>query len=199
MPKRFADKKRAPKQQATRFESLVFVDDLEVWVIRKNIKNANLRIKNQSARIEFSCPIYFPQEEIIKFIRQKRPWIDKSIARIKTSPSYLAESATTEEKKLWRDLVSSLTPGLIAKWEPIIGVKAGPLAFRNMKSRWGSCQPATGRICINTRLALYPPDCLEYVVVHELCHLIERGHGPKFKALLDKHLPNWRDSKAKLK
>ena len=54
-----------------------------------------------------------------------------------------------------------------------------------MTSRWGSCQPATGRICINVRLALYPPECLEYVVVHELCHLRERGHGPAFQALMD--------------
>ena len=51
-------------------------------------------------------------------------------------------------------------------------MKAQKLAYRNMKSRWGSCQPSTGRICINVRLALYPPECLEYVVVHELCHLL---------------------------
>lgn len=199
MPKYPIKRRHIPKEQSTRIESLIFIDDLEVWVIRKNIKSANLRIKSQNARIEFSCPIYYPESEIIQFIRKKRAWIDKSITHIKATPSYLAESATDEEKKLWRDLVSSLVPSLIAKWEPIIGVKAGALAFRNMTSRWGSCQPATGRICINTRLALYPPDCLEYVVVHELCHLIERGHGPKFKALLDKHLPNWRESKAKLK
>ena len=65
-----------------------------------------------------------------------------------------------------------------------MGVKAGRLAYRNMTSRWGSCQPATGRICINVRLALYPPECLEYVVVHELCHLRERGHGQRFKDCL---------------
>ena len=62
----------------------------------------------------------------------------------------------------------------------ILGVRAGKLAYRNMKSRWGSCQPSTGRICINVRLALYPPECLEYVVVHELCHLLVHGHGPGF-------------------
>ena len=76
--------------------------------------------------------------------------------------------------------------GVRARWWRSVGayhgVKAGKLAYRNMTSRWGSCQPATGRICINVRLALYPPGCLEYVVVHELCHLLERGHGSRFKA-----------------
>ena len=58
---------------------------------------------------------------------------------------------------------------------------------------------ATGRICINVRLALYPPECLEYVVVHELCHLLERGHGSRFKALMDAFMPDWRDRRAKLR
>ena len=72
-------------------------------------------------------------------------------------------------------------------------VKAGKIAYRNMTSRWGSCQPSTGRICINVRLALYPPECLEYVVVHELCHLLERGHGPRFHALMDTFMPDWKE------
>mgnify|MGYP001318615938 CR=1 FL=1 len=75
-------------------------------------------------------------------------------------------------------------------------VRSGKIAYRNMTSRWGSCQPSTGRICINIRLALYPPQCLELIVVHELCHLLESGHGPKFKQLMDLFLPDWRDRQA---
>ena len=73
-----------------------------------------------------------------------------------------------------------------------MGVRAGKLAYRNMTSRWGSCQPSTGRICINVRLALYPPECLEYVVVHELCHMLEPNHGAGFKALMTKVMPDWK-------
>ena len=76
---------------------------------------------------------------------------------------------------------------------------AGSLAYRNMRSRWGSCQPETGRICINTRLALYPPECLEYVVVHELAHLLEANHGPAFYAILDRALPTWKSARDKLR
>ncbi|MFR1639341.1 MAG: M48 family metallopeptidase [Eggerthellaceae bacterium] len=79
------------------------------------------------------------------------------------------------------------------------GREGRQLAYRNTTSRWGSCQPATGRICINVRLALYPPECLEYVVVHELCHLLERGHGPRFKELMDAFMPDWRERRAKLR
>ena len=109
-----------------------------------------------------------------------------------------AERASKPEIEQWRALVKAFVPPLVAKWEPIMGVKAGELAYRNMKSRWGSCQPSTGRICINIRLALFPPECLEYVVVHELCHLLEPGHGPRFKALMDAFIPNWREAKKKL-
>jgi hypothetical protein len=95
--------------------------------------------------------------------------------------------------------VSACVPPLVEAWEPILGVHAQNLVYRNMKSRWGSCQPATGRICINTRLALYPPECLEYVVVHELCHLLVSGHGPEFHALMTSVMPDWKARRARLR
>ena len=106
---------------------------------------------------------------------------------------------TQAELAEWRAVVEAFTPALIEKWAPIIGVRPGKLAYRNMVSRWGSCNVKTGRICINVQLAAHPPECLEYVVVHELCHLREANHGPRFKALLDRYLPHWRQAEAKLK
>ncbi len=110
-----------------------------------------------------------------------------------------ANAPTQEELAEWRAIVEAFTPVLIEKWAPIIGVRPGKLAYRNMVSRWGSCNVKTGRICINVQLAAHPPECLEYVVVHELCHLREANHGPRFKALLDRYLPDWRQAEAKLK
>jgi len=109
-----------------------------------------------------------------------------------------AQDATPDEVAQWRAIVEAATPVLVKHWEPLLGVHVQKLAYRNMTSRWGSCQPATGRVCINVRLALFPPECLEYVVVHELCHLIERGHGPRFKVLLNTYLPDWKERRAKL-
>ena len=180
-------------------EQLIFIDDLEVWIRRTRVKNLSIYVKSPSARIEVSAPLRMSDARIRQFVSQKASWIRRKQEEILASPHSKAEEAGDEEKKLWRDVVSSFTPALIEKWEPVMGVKAGEIAYRNMRSRWGSCKPSTGRICINTRLALYAPECLEYVVVHELCHLLERGHGPRFYELMDSFLPDWKERRAKLR
>ena len=193
---------RAPaggRRDAAPLEELVFVDEFEVWILRKRIKNINLRVKPPDGRIEVSAPLRVDTSFVRAFVREKRDWILRQQKRIAASPQGRAAAASPDEVAQWREVVQAFVPSLIAKWEPIMGVKAGKIAYRNMTSRWGSCQPSTGRICINVRLALYPPECLEYVVVHELCHLLERGHGPRFHALMDAFLPDWKAIRAKLR
>ena len=179
--------------------SEIIVDGETVFVARKRIKNVNLRVQAPDGRIEVSAPYRATDGYIVDFVRSKANWIARQRAHMSESPMVAAENATAEQVKAWRAVVEACAPVLVEAWEPIMGVKAGKLAYRNMKSRWGSCQPATGRICLNVRLALYPPECLEYVVVHELCHLLERGHGPRFHALMDAFLPDWRERRAKLR
>ena len=193
---------RAPaggRRDAAPLEELVFVDEFEVWILRKRIKNISLRVKPPDGRIEVSAPLRVDTSFVRAFVREKRDWILRQQKRIAASPQGRAAAASPDEVAQWREVVQAFVPPLIAKWEPIMGVKAGKIAYRNMTSRWGSCQPSTGRICINVRLALYPPECLEYVVVHELCHLLERGHGPRFHALMDAFLPDWKAIRAKLR
>lgn len=175
------------------------VDGLIVLLTRKRIKNLNLRIARTGEHVEISAPWHVRDQDIVRFVREKRPWIDAKLAQAASSPSALAAKATPAEVVAWRAVVETCVPALVEAWEPLMGVKAGALVYRNMTSRWGSCQPSTGRICINVRLALYPPECLEYVVVHELCHLLESGHGPRFKALMDAFMPDWRERRAKLR
>ncbi len=178
---------------------LVFFDDLEVWVTRKNVKNLSLGVKPPDGRIEITAPLAIPDFQIEQFVFEKHDWIVRKQEEIVSSPMSLAANADKAEVEMWRRVVKAYVPDLIRKWETILGVKAGAIAYRNMKSRWGSCQPSTGRICINVRLALYPPECLEYVVVHELCHLRVDGHGPAFWTLVEHCLPNYKSAKAKLK
>ena len=177
---------------------LIFVDDLEVWVIEKRrLKNVNLRVQ-PDGRVEVSVPHAYPDSLVADLVRERHDWIVKAQGRYEDSPMGRAATATQQEAREWRKVVEAFTPLLVEKWEPILGVKVGSLAYRKMKSRWGSCQPSTGRICINTVLALCPPECLEYIVVHEMCHLLVPGHGPEFRALLDRYLPDWRERKKKL-
>lgn len=186
-------RRRAPEVET--FE----VDGLSVTVTRKAIKNVNLRVKPPEGRVEVSAPFSASNRFIASVVRERRPWIEARCQEVQSSPMARASMASKAEVAQWKAVVSACVPPLIAAWEPIMGVKAGSVAYRNMTSRWGSCQPATGRICINVRLALYPPECLEYVVVHELCHLIERGHGPAFHKAMDTFMPDWRERRAKLR
>lgn len=186
-------------RSAKSIPELCFVGEFEYWLIRKRVKNINLRIKPPDGHIEVSAPFGVSQSEIDKLILGKQQWIRKTQMTVAASPASKAYEASEAEKAEWRQVVSVCTPPLIASWEKILDVKASKLVYRDMKSRWGSCQPATGRICINTRLALYPPECLEYVVVHELCHLLVRGHGPEFHQLMSSVMPDWRQRRAKLK
>ena len=180
--------------------SVLVINGLDVKVTRKRIKNLRLRVTpHNGGSVEVSAPYGTSDAFVRSFVVEKKSWIEASLAKLADSPSAQAESASKAEIAEWKNIVAAATPLLVEHWEKIMGVKVGKLAYRNMKSRWGSCQPSTGRICINIRLALYPPECLEYVVVHELCHLIERGHGPKFYALMDKFLPDWKTRKAKLR
>lgn len=91
--------------------------------------------------------------------------------------------------ELYRTEVLRALPGIVERMEARIGVHAARWSVRVMKTRWGSCTPKTGAIRINARLAAYPLECLEFVVVHELVHLLEPSHNARFHALLDEFCP----------
>ena len=83
-------------------------------------------------------------------------------------------------------------PALLAKWEPRIGVRVGEVRIKKMKTCWGSCNQEAGRVWLNLELAKKQPSCLEYILVHEMVHLIERRHNERFRDLMDRHMPQWR-------
>jgi predicted metal-dependent hydrolase len=99
----------------------------------------------------------------------------------------------------YRAQLEAAVPPLLARWEPRLGVKLAKFSLRKMKTRWGSCSTKPRTMRLNTELAYLPPECLEYVVVHELVHLLEPSHNARFKALMDRHLPGWRDTRKRLK
>ncbi len=83
-------------------------------------------------------------------------------------------------------------PQLIAKWEPEIGVTVAEWSIKKMKTRWGTCNIDARRIWLNLELAKKPASCLEYILVHEMVHLLERHHNERFKQLIDRLMPQWR-------
>jgi hypothetical protein len=91
----------------------------------------------------------------------------------------------------YRQQLKARIPDLLSRWEPIIGKQASDWGIKKMKTKWGSCNIAQSRIWLNLELAKKPVDCLEYVLVHELVHLLERNHGEQFKAYMNQFLPRW--------
>jgi hypothetical protein len=92
----------------------------------------------------------------------------------------------------YRKQLKELIPPLLEKWQCALGVQVADWGIRKMKTRWGTCNAKARRIWLNLELAKKPPQCLEYIIVHELVHLVVKHHGDRFTAMLDEHLPQWR-------
>lgn len=111
-------------------------------------------------------------------------------------------SNTEERAKVlheWhKSLLREAIPTLIRKWETILGVEVAKYFLQRMKTRWGSCNPQARHIRLNTELVKKPKDLLEYVIVHEMAHLLEPTHSDHFVAILDAHYPTWREARHEL-
>jgi predicted metal-dependent hydrolase len=104
---------------------------------------------------------------------------------------------TTEKKQeivahWYREQLRAAVPSLIARWMPAMDVKVQGFYVQQMKTKWGSCNPRAGTIRLNTELAKKPQECLAYIVVHEMAHLLEATHNARFIALMDRFMPSWR-------
>ena len=97
-----------------------------------------------------------------------------------------------------KSLLHQFVPALIKKWEPKLKVKVTGYFLQRMKTKWGSCNHREGHIRLNTELVKKPKDLLEYVIVHEMVHLIEPVHSERFIAILQEHYPTWREARAEL-
>lgn len=98
----------------------------------------------------------------------------------------------------YRQQLLRVSQGFIEHWQPIIGVKVKECLVRRMRRRWGSCHIQRHKICLNFYLVHRPMGCLEYVIVHELVHLLERDHNKRFYQLLDQFMPNWQEWRQQL-
>jgi len=94
-------------------------------------------------------------------------------------------------ERWYRDQIKKNVPRLIAKWEPLIGVNVRNFYVQRMKTKWGSCSASAGTIRLNSELAKKPRECLEYIGVHEMVHLLERTHNRRFMSLMEQFMPRW--------
>lgn len=214
-------------------QSLVTIADIPITIVKKRVKNINLRISRQGV-VSVSAPQRCSQSAILQFLHQKETWIKTHVDMLKKQADKQAEPLSfcwflgqryplkiqehhetivklednhivccvkprATEKTIQRVLLNwhrvrmeILLPDLISKWEERIGVRVYEWTLKTMISRWGSCHPKQQRICLNLNLIQKPLECLEYVLVHEMVHILEASHNQRFHALMTRFMPEWR-------
>ena len=125
--------------------------------------------------------------------REEPPSIELSGSRmlLRVRPRTDEDKRQSLVEEWYRERLKEAVPRLLARWEPLLGVKAERFFVQRMKTKWGSCNHKTRTIRLNTELAKKPVECLEYIVVHELVHLLEPTHDARFVALMDRFMPKW--------
>ena len=129
---------------------------------------------------------------------QVRLLVSKATIHLLVSAASSREKREATLMQWYRQRLKNEIPELIARWEAVIGVKVSAFGVKKMRTKWGSCNISAKRIWLNVELAKKPSHCLEYVVVHEMVHLLERHHNERFVALMDHFLPQWKNYRSEL-
>ncbi len=143
------------------------------------------------------APRRTPKAKIEKALKEHSAWIEKHLIKAERRAENHPEPTAEEEKKL-RKLAREILPGKTAYYAEIMGLKYGRITITGAKTRFGSCS-SKGNISYSYRLMTYPEKAIDYVVVHELAHLKEMNHSPRFYAIIEKVLPDYKERKKLLK
>ncbi|KAB1661471.1 M48 family metallopeptidase [Pseudoclavibacter sp. CFCC 13796] len=195
-------------QRGTRDE-LLQVDDLVCVLRRRPVRRVSLRVGRvggapQSAlgtlsSVVLTAPAGMREFELRRFVRTNRSWIDRCLAEERRRDIAVPQLDWSEEQIAWaKARLAELVPALIASWTRRLDLPRPTWTPRLMRTRWGSCTPATRRIRFSLELARYDDAYVEYVVVHELVHLRVHNHGAEFQAMMSAALPAWRRLRAAL-
>lgn len=174
---------------------------MKVTVIRSNRKTVAIQV-NSDLSVTVRAPRSVSEKDIEEILKKKEAWISKHIEKIKETKERV-EAEPTE--KLTREKVIALAeealkviPERVEYFAKVIGVTYGKITVRNQKTRWGSCS-SKGNLNFNCLLMLAPPEVLDYVVVHELCHRKQMNHSKAFWLEVEKVLPDYKEARKWLK
>ena len=159
-------------------------------IIRSNRKTIAIQIKPDGS-VVVRCPKRMRLEEVRRFVESKSDWIEKHLA---ARTPIEAEKLTEQEIKQLREKARQLVTERVQYYAPILDVTYGQIAIRTQRTRWGSCS-SKGNLNFNCLLALVLADVLDYVVVHELCHLKELNHSVRFWTEVSNILPDYKQQK----
>lgn len=177
---------------------------MAIQITYRRTSRLSMRIV-KNGDVHVSVPIGVPKQEVERFIEEHRDWITK--ARQKVGESQQRRAAFYNQLPLQtREQVDDALRRLKALIEPMVehhsrelGVKPHLIHYKAMISRWGVCNVKDKTICFSTYLLLLPEWCVEHVVVHELCHLLEPSHSARFHSLMNKYFPRWKEARRETK
>jgi predicted metal-dependent hydrolase len=178
------------------------IDTIRVFAISKLqwIKNQQLILQNQERQpkrdyLNRESHYFFGKRYLLKIHQLDAPpkvELDHKHIHLYVRPNSSTEKRAEVMDEWYRTELKNIVPQLIAKWEEQIGVKSNDYGIKKMRTKWGSCNTKAKRIWLNLELAKKPKECLEYIIVHELVHLLERSHNQRFVKLMDEFMPKWR-------
>jgi len=181
---------------------LAVIDKLG-WIKRQRAKFAEQPRQSQREMVNGESHYFLGKRYRLRVHEQDAP-ARVAIRGIASLDLFVRPGSSAEQREAvllrWhREQLKALIPPLLEKWQPLLGVQVADWGIKKMKTKWGSCNIAARRIWLNLELAKKPIQCLEYIVVHEMVHLLERHHNERFSALLDTHVPQWRQYREMLK
>lgn len=183
----------APKRMSDA-QIAAFVASREDWIAEQQARLSAVHSVGELAYVDGEVHWLFGQRFRLLIKASSRYSVtvvgDRLLLRCPASAS--VERRAKAVAVFYRDQLHERVTELLPRWEQRMGVVCTAMSFRKMTSRWGSCTPRKGSIRLNTELAKHAPVCLEYVLVHELTHLLEPSHNARFHALMDAFRPNWR-------
>jgi predicted metal-dependent hydrolase len=166
------------------------------WIKKQQAKFAAQPRQTEREMISGESHYYLGRRYRLRVVERDGPsqvvLRNRTTLELQVRSDYDAEQREQVLRRWYRERLRELVPPLLTKWEAILGVGAVAFGIRKMKTKWGACSVDTRRIWLNLELAKNPVQRLEYLIVHELTHLIERHHDDRFVSLMDRHLPQWR-------
>ena len=169
------------------------------WIRRQKAKFAEQPRQSRREMVNGESHYFLGQRYRLRVHEQDAP-ARVAVRGIASLDLFVRPGTSAEQREdvllRWhREQLKALIPSLLAKWHPVLGVEVADWGIKRMKTKWGSCNPTTRRVWFNLELAKKPAQCLEYIVVHELVHLLERHHNERFAALVEAHIPQWRQAR----
>jgi len=172
-----------------------------VWIKRQRTRFRTQLRQSEREMVSGESHYFLGQRYRLRVVRKDGPTkvlIRSRILELHVSQKAIAREREQELQRWYRQQLRDLIPPLLIKWSAALDVKVAECCVKKMKTKWGSCNAEAQRIWVNLELAKKPVQCLEYLIVHELAHLIERHHNDNFVAIMDEHLPQWRLNRQEL-